>query len=196
MAKGLDFQRGVYLLTDGADFFQTAFPCQHHPLRAQIKPCLSADVIGDGLLGGNMPLAVRGIFPGQGECAQVGHDQGVHPGVVQLLQIFRQPDDFVISWHGVHGDVTLDTMVMGVPHRLGQLLGGEIPREGAHSKACSGEIYRVCAVGYGHFQPLHVPGRAEQFQLSHSPSDCVEAAAAAAANCARYCSCSSCVVEN
>ena len=195
MAKGLDFQRGVYLLTDGADFFQTAFPCQHHPLRAQIKPRLSADVVGDGLLSGNVLFAVRGIFPGEGERTQVGHDQGVHPGVVQLFQIFRQPDDFIVSRHGVHGDVTPDTMVMGVPHRLGQLLGGEIPREGAHSKACSGEIYRVCAVGYGHFQPLHVPGGAEQFQLSHSPSDCVEAAAAAA-NCARYCSCSSCVVEN
>ena len=115
---------------------------------------------------------------------------------VLLSQMRRQADDLIPPGHGVDGAVDGHAVGMGKVHRRFQLLRGKIPREGAHSKACSGEIYRVCAVGHGHFQPLHVPGGAEQFQLSHSPSDCVEAAAAAAANCARYCSCSSCVVEN
>ena len=84
MAEGLNFQLRVNLLADGADFLKRAFSCQHHPLCAQVKPALGTFVVGDGLLGGNVPLTMGGILSSQHEGTQVGNDQCVHPGIVQL----------------------------------------------------------------------------------------------------------------
>ena len=195
MAEGLKLQLLGHSGPDFGNLGKTQLSCQHNPLGAQVIPALGAGVVGDGLLGGNMPLAVGRIFSGQGEGTQIRDNQGVHAGVVQTFQVFRKPGNLIVSRHGVHGDMALDAVVMGKLHRQGQLLGGEIPREGAHPKAGAREIYRVRAVGSGHFQPLHIPGGTEQFQFSHSPSDC-RAVAASAANWLRYFSCSSWVVEN
>ena len=158
MAEGLNLQPGIHLPADLGDLLQAAFPGQHHPGCTQVKPGLGAFIVGNGLLGGDVALAVGGIFARQGKGTQIGHNQCIHTGVIQLLQIFRQVDDFVISRHGVHGDVALDTVVMGKLHRLGQLLRGEVSGKGTHAEAGSGQIDRIGAIEHGHFQPFHVTG--------------------------------------
>ena len=138
-------------MADGADFFQAQLSCKHHPLSTQVVPGLGAFIVCNGLLGGNMPPAVWGIFPGQHESTQVCQNQGIHLGVIQLLQIGRQTGGFLVSGHGIHGNVYLHPVAMGKFHRLGQLLRGKIPREGAHSKACPSQVDRVRTVKDGHF---------------------------------------------
>ena len=154
-------------MPDFDNFRQTAFPCQHHPLGTQIEPCLGASIICDGLLGGDVALAMGSVFPRQREGAQIGQNQRVHPGVFQLLQIGGKAGYLVIARHGVHGDVYPDPMGVGIFHGHGQLFRGEVPREGAHSEAGACQIHGVRAVENGHFQPLHVPGGTEQFQFIH-----------------------------
>ena len=167
MAEGLDLQLGVNLLANAPDLLQAQLPGQDHPACAQIKPALGAGVVGNGLLGGYMALAVGGVLPGQGKGPQVGDDQRIHSGIVQLFQIFGQPGDLVISGHGVHGHMDLDPMAVGKGHGLWQRLRGEVSREGPHAEAGSGQIYRVRAIQHGHIQLFHVPGGGQQFKLSH-----------------------------
>ena len=110
-----------------------------------------------------MPLAVGGVFPGQGKGPQVRQDQGIHPGIVQLLQIGGELGNLLISRHGIHGNVDMDTMVVGKFHRLRQGLRGEVPREGPHAEAGARQIHGIRAVEDGHIQLFHVPGRGQQF---------------------------------
>ena len=167
MAEGLDLQLGIDLPADLLHFLQAAFPGQDHALGAEVIPGLGAFVVGDGLLGGNVPLAVGGVLARQGEGAQIGKDQGVHTGVIQLFHVGGQMDDFVVAGHGVDGDVDLDAVVMGVFHRHGQLLRGEITGEGAHAEAGTGQVHSVSTVENGHFQPFHISGGGEKFKLCH-----------------------------
>ena len=65
-------------------------------------------------------------------------------------------------------------MGVGEVHRPGQLLGGKVPREGAHPEALARQVYRVRAVQNRHPQPLHVPGGGEElrlYSLSHGRCD-------------------------
>ena len=152
---------------DFGDFGQTQLSCQHNPLGAQVIPALGAGVVGNGLLGGDVPLAVRGIFSGQGKGPQIRQNQGVHPGAVQQFQVFRKVNDFLVSRHGVHGYMDLDPLAVGQSHRFGQLRPGEVPGEGAHSKAGACQIHGVRSVENGHVQLFHVPGRGQQFYFFH-----------------------------
>ena len=81
-----------------------------------------------------MPLAFGGVLPRQGKGAQIRHNQGIHPGVLELLQIPGKVGNLLIAGHGVHRHVGFHPMGVGKSHRPGQLLRGEIPRKGAHSK--------------------------------------------------------------
>ena len=114
-----------------------------------------------------MALAVGGVLPGQGKGPQVGDDQRIHSGVVQLLQIFGQPGDLVISGHGVHGHMNLDPVAVSEGHGFWQFLRGKISREGPHPEAGSGQVDCVRTIQHGHIQLFHVPGGGQQFKLSH-----------------------------
>ena len=159
MTEGFDLKGLGGFFPDGPDLLQTQFPGQYHPLSAQIVPSGSALIVGDGLLGGNVPGTVWGVFSSQRECTQIRQNQGIHTGSIQLFQIGRQLRDFPVPGHGVHGDMDLDSVVMGKFYRQGQLLRGEVSRKGAHSKVGACQIDRIGAVKHGHLQSFHVSGR-------------------------------------
>ena len=149
-------------MPDSGNLLEAQLSCQNHPAGAQVKPGLGAFVVSDGLLGGDVPLAVGSVLSRQGKGSQVCQNQGVHPCIVQLLQILGKACHLVIAGHGVHGDVTLDMVAVGEFHRLYKLLRGEIARKGAHTKAGACQIYGIGSVENGHLEPFHVTGGAEK----------------------------------
>ena len=165
MDKGLDLQILRCLVPDGPDLLQTQLTGQDDPAGAQVVPGPGRLIVADTGLGGDVPLAPGGVLPRQGKGPQVRHDQGVHPGVVQPLQMLRQAGHLVVPGHGVDGAVDPDAVVVGEGHRLGQLLRGEVAGKGPHAEAGARQIYRVRTVEHGHLQPLHVPRRSQQLRL-------------------------------
>ena len=150
MAKDLQFQLRGYPGPNGGDLLQAQLPGQYHAAGTQIVPGLGADVIGDRLLGADVPLAVWRVLPRQGERAQVRQNQGVHPRRVQLFQMGRQGLRLIPSWHGVHRGVYLYAVVVGKPHCLRQCLVVKVPGKGTHPEGCAGQIHRVRAVQHRH----------------------------------------------
>ena len=108
-----------------------------------------------------------GVFSCQGEGTQIRQNQGIHPRILHPFQIFREQIHLAAAGHGVDGHMDLDPARMGKADRLGQLLRGEIPGEGAHPKAGQPQIHRIRAVEHAHFEPLHVSRGAQQFQFLH-----------------------------
>ena len=100
-------------------------------------------MVGHRLLGADVPLAVGCILSRQGKGPQVRQDQGIHPGIIQLLQIGRQLIRLDPAGHGVHRSVDGHTVVMGVTHRPGQLLRGKIPCKGPHPEGRTRQIHSV-----------------------------------------------------
>ena len=150
VAEGLDLQLLRGLCPDGADLLQTQLPGQHHTGSAQIVPGGGGGVVGDGLLGADVTLAAGGVLSHQREGAQIRHDQRVHPGVIQPLQMGGQLLHLAAAGHGVDGDVHLHTVIVGVAHGTGQLLIGKVPGKGPHAERGARKVHRVGAVGYGH----------------------------------------------
>ena len=165
MAEGLQLQVRWDLLADLRDLPERQLPGQHHPLGSQVIPRPGRAVVADGLLGGDVALTVGGVLPGQGEGPQVGQDQRVHAGGVQLLQVGREPRRLVVARHGVDRHMDPDAPLMGVGHGPGQVLGGEVPRKGPHPEGRSGQVHGVRAVGHGQLEPLEIPRRAEKLRL-------------------------------
>ena len=75
VAEGFDLQLLGSVLPDADDLLQAQLPGQHHALGTQVIPGVGAFIVGNGLLGGDMALAVGGIFAGQGEGTQIRQDQ-------------------------------------------------------------------------------------------------------------------------
>ena len=167
MTECLQLQLRRDALTDGGDLRQADLPGQHHAGRAQIVPRLRADVVGDGLLGADVALAAGGVPPRQREGSQIRQNEGVHPRRVQPFQMGGQRLCLVPAGHGVHRGVYLDAVVMGEAHRPGQLLVGEVAREGAHAEGRARQIDGVRAVEHGHLQFFPVPSRGQQLRLPH-----------------------------
>ena len=106
-----------------------------------------------------MALTPGSIPPRQGEGSQIPQDEGVHPGVLELLQVRREGVGLAVAGHGVHRGVDPDAVAVGKGYRLRQLLRGEIPCKGPHPKGCPRQIHRVGSVEHRHPQPLKVPCR-------------------------------------
>lgn len=51
-------------------------------------------------------------------------------------------------------------MLVGKGHRFWELLRGEIPRKGAHSKVRARKVHAVRSIKDRHFQPFHISGGA------------------------------------
>ncbi|MPN15487.1 hypothetical protein SDC9_162821 [bioreactor metagenome] len=113
-------------------------------------------------LGADVDLQTGRVTLGQLECARIGHDDGIHPQLVQKGKPFGQTVDFLVAGHGVAGDVKGDAGLPAQNRRLTQLLGGEIARPGAHAEHGAAEIHRVRSVGEGHLQPLRITRRGQQ----------------------------------
>ena len=143
MAEGLQLQGRVHPAADLPDLVHPQLPGQHHPLRPQVEPRLGAGIVGNGLLGADVPLAPGGVFPGQGKGPQVRQDQGVHSGIVELFQMLRQAVHLAAAGHGVHGSVDLHSAAVGKFHRPGQLFITEISRKGPHTKGRARQIHSV-----------------------------------------------------
>ena len=119
MAEGLDFQLFGDLGPDGADLVKTQLAGQHYTGGPQIIPCGSGGVVGDGLLGGDVPLAMGRVPARQRKGTQIGHDQSVYSRVVQPLKMGGQLLHLAAAGHGVDGDVYLHAVVMGVFYGTG-----------------------------------------------------------------------------
>ena len=160
VTESFNLQILIGLFSNGANFIQVQLPGQYNPLCAQIIPGLGAFVVCDGLLGGDVSFTLRGIFSGQRESAQIRDDQRIYTCILQLLQIGGQLGYLFIAGHGVHGHVSLNAVAVGEFHSLGQLLRGEVSREGTHTKGSACQIYSIRAVQNGHLQPFHISGGA------------------------------------
>ena len=143
VAEYLQLQLRRDPLPDGPNLLQAQLPGQHHPAGPQVIPGLGTGVVGHRLLGADVPLAVGCILSRQGKGPQVRQDQGIHPGITQLLQIGRQLIRLAPAGHGVHCSVDGHTVVMGVTHRPGQLLRGKIPCKGPHPEGRTRQIHSV-----------------------------------------------------
>ena len=165
VGKHLDLQLMVGAATNLGHLLEAQFTSQYYPLCPQVEPALGRGVVGDGLLGADVALTVRGILPRHGECAQIGDNEGIHTRRVQPLQMGGQGVHFPTTGHGVDGHMGLDPVVMGVAHGGRQFIIGKVAREGAHTEGCARQIDGICAVGHRHFQFFHVPCRGQQFRL-------------------------------
>ena len=167
VAEGLDLQLLRRLGPDLRDLGKAQLPGQHHPAGAQVVPGPGALVVRDGLLGGDVALTPGSVLSRKSKDSQIRQDQGVHPGVLEELQVRREAYDLVVPWHGVHSAVDLDAVLVGEGHGFGQLLRGEIPGEGPHPEGGTREIHGVRPVENGHPQPFPVSCRSQQ--LRHLP---------------------------
>ena len=143
VAEGLDLQRRVHPAADLPDLVHPQLPGQHHPLRPQVEPRLGAGIVGDGLLGADVPLAPGSVLSRQGKSPQVCQDQGIHTGIVELFQVLGQAVHLAAAGHGVHGSVDLHSAAVGKFHRPGQLFITEISRKGPHAKGRARQIHGI-----------------------------------------------------
>ena len=74
VAEGLDLQLLGGLGPDGADLVQTQLTGQHHAGSAQVVPRGGGSIVGDRLLGADVPLTAGRVLPRQRERAQIRHD--------------------------------------------------------------------------------------------------------------------------
>ena len=167
VAERLQLQLRRDPLPDGGDLRQAHLPGQHHARRAQIVPRLRADVVCHGLLGADVALTAGCVLPRQCECSQIRQDQGVHPRRIQLFQMGGQLLRLVPAGHGVYRSVDLHAVLMGEAHRSGQLLIGEVAREGTHAEGRTRQIDGVRAIEHGHPQFFPVPCGGQQLRLPH-----------------------------
>ncbi len=86
-----------------------------------------------------------GVFPRQREGPQIRQNESIHPGIVQALQMGGEGIHLAAAGHGIDGDVDPDAVVMGIGHRKGQFLRGEIPGEGAHAESGARKVHRIGA---------------------------------------------------
>ena len=119
VAEGLDLKLGRDPLADRQDLLQAQLPCEHHAARAEVEPALRADVVGDRLLGGDVPLAARGVLPCQRERAEIREDERVDARSIQLLEIGRERGGLIIAGHDIDRAVDL--------HACGSSSGVKLP---------------------------------------------------------------------
>ena len=163
--EGLQLQVRRRLVPDLPDLGKAQLPGQDHPFGPQVVPGAGADVVGHTGLGTHVALTAGGVLPRQGEGSHVRQDQGVHPGLLELLQVGRKAGYLMVSGHGVHRDMDPNAVAVGKGHRPWQLLRGEVPGEGAHAKGRPRQVYGVGPVEHRHPQPLKIPRRGQQLRL-------------------------------
>ena len=117
--------------------------------------------------GAVLSLEVGGVALRQPKGPQVGHNGGVYPQGVQVLQPGGQALHLLPSGHGVAGHMDPNPLPVGQRYRMGQSLPVKVAREGPHAIGVARQIDCVRAVGQGHPEPFHIPCRAEQLGLSH-----------------------------
>ena len=165
MAERLKFQLLRHFCTDLGDLADRQLSCQHHTLRAQLVPRRRADVVGNRLLRGDMPLTVRRILSRKGERAEIRQNQRIYASRVELLKIRGQPVGLIAARHRVDRRVHAHAMCVRERDRLRQLVGRKIAGKRAHTEAGASQIHRVRAVEHGHIQFFHVSGGTQQFRF-------------------------------
>ena len=166
--KASSSSSGDTLARMARDLLQAQLPGQYHAAGAQIVPSLGADVIGDRLLGADVPLAVWRVLPRQGERAQVRQDQGVHPRRVQLFQMGRQgrPPHSSGAWcspwrvplHRGRGQTALPSAAAS---------SSKFPAKERIPKDVPARYTASAPYSNRHLQLFPVPGRGQQLRLFH-----------------------------
>ena len=119
MDESFQLQVGRDFFPDLPDLRKAQFPCQDHPLGPQIIPGTGAYIICNAGLGTDVALTAGRVAPSQGKCPHIRQDQGIHSGLLELLQVGREVDHLVITGHGIHSNMDSDAMAMGKSYRLG-----------------------------------------------------------------------------
>ena len=86
MAERLQLQLRRDTAADLADLVETQLAREDDAPGAEVVPRLRADVVGDGLLRADVPLAVGRVLPREGERPEIREDQGVNPGGIELFE--------------------------------------------------------------------------------------------------------------
>ena len=164
MGEGLQLQVPGGFGPDLGDLRKAQLPGQDHPVRPQIVPGPGGLVVGHAGLGAHVDLHGGGIALGQGQHPHIRQDHRGDPALLQQFQPGGEGGHLLVAGHGVAGDVEIRPLLPAQGGGPGQVLLGEVPREGPHPEGVPCQVHRIRPVGQGHFQPLPVPRRGQQFQ--------------------------------
>ena len=138
-------------------------PGQNDALGAQVVPGGGALEVYDAGLGGDVDVQMGAYLFARARVPTLGHDDGVDPEAVQVLQPSGRRDTSPLR--GMVLQVTLtSTPRAAQSSRPPPAPPGEIAREGPHSKLVSGQIDGIGPVGHRHAQPLHVARRTQHLR--------------------------------
>ena len=112
-------------------------------------------------LGQMIPLSIQHVFAMFGASVLVPILFGIHSGIVQQFQMLRQPDNLIISGHGIDSAVHTDIVSVCVFHCAPQFIRRKISGKRSHAKVRSGQINCICSVEHCHLQPFHIPCRGQ-----------------------------------
>ena len=167
MAERLQLQLRRDTAADLADLVETQLSREDDAPGAEVVPRLRADVVGDGLLRADVPLAVGRVLPSEGERPEIRENQGVNPGGIELFEVGGQPLRLVKARHGVDRRVNAHAMCVRIGHGARQLIVVKVSRERAHAERGPRKVDGVRAVEHGHFQFFHIPRGGKKLRFSH-----------------------------
>ena len=162
--KRFDLQFLGSLFTDLADLIQAQLSGQNDTLRAQIVPRSGTFIVGDTGLRADVAFTAGRISSRQCKDAHICHNQRIHAGILQHLQMLGQSCHLIVSGHGIHRAMHPHAMLMSKLHCAGQFFGRKIPGKGPHAEAGAGQINSVGTVQHGHFQLFKISCRSQQLR--------------------------------
>ena len=166
---------------DVAHGLQIHLPGEHDALGAQLVQGVGGQIVGHAGLRGDVDLQVRGDAPCGHHHADVGDNQRVHAGVLELAQIFLQVLDLGVARQHVAGHIDARAALMGVPGALLEVLQAQVPGRRTHAERLAAAVHGVRPVVHGGFQAAQVACGRQHFGLVagahhvffvHSASQC------------------------
>ena len=158
------------LFPDLPDFRKGQFPGQHHPAGTQLFPGPGGGPVGHIGLGAHMEIQTGRHFPGGVPHPQVGHQQGVHPGCIQVPEILRQRRQIAVVGEDVHGHIDLFPHFMGKSRHFPDLLQGKIGGKSPEPESLPAQVHGISSVQKGHPALFQAPGGSQQFRFVHCAS--------------------------
>ena len=157
---------------DVAHGLQVHFAGQHHAARAQFVERVGGLVVGDAGLRAHMQFEVRSHLLGHEHHADVGDDQRVHAGVLQLAEVFAHGFHLVVARQHVEGDVHAGPTLVGVACAFLEILEAQVFRRAAHAERLAAAVDGVRTVIDRGFQSPQIACGGQHFWLVSSLHGC------------------------
>ena len=168
--KGLDVKLLRGIVPDLPNVLQGRLPGQDYRVGTKGVEGIGCGAVDNAELRAHVPCNLGCMALGKLQYAQIRNDQSIHAGVLQEFQISGQHPQLLLPGKGVAGHIDLDVSCMRILYGPAEIRIGKVHHAGAHAKLASGKIHGVRPVKDGHFQPLPVAGRGQQFHFTlHSP---------------------------